>query len=221
MRGLFGVKGITVKVLLNGFKEKRMEEKKLTDEEITKGLENWISHDCTAKQEDLVNALDLIKRLMSEKAEYERKLANGDLVPVKELVDKGELVSIDWHNEQVLHDANVIEEQKEEIERLEKDVHDMSWIIKIHKYCVGANHCKNRSDGEFELQKQVDELKEKQVIECHGMLKGCDMVKQAVKDTAKEILAWWVEWLPANEDYHWLITTFEKLLEERYGIEVE
>ena len=29
---------------------------------------------------------------------------------------------------------------------------------------------------------------EKQVIECHGMLKGCDMVQQAVKDTAKEIL---------------------------------
>ena len=26
---------------------------------------------------------------------------------------------------------------------------------------------------------------EKQVIECHGMIKGCDMVKQAVKDTAK------------------------------------
>ena len=30
---------------------------------------------------------------------------------------------------------------------------------------------------------------EKQVIECHGMLKGCEIVKQAVKDTAKEIFA--------------------------------
>lgn len=38
----------------------------------------------------------------------------------------------------------------------------------------------------IELQKQVDDLKEHQVIECYGMLKGCDMVKQAVKDTAKE-----------------------------------
>ena len=28
---------------------------------------------------------------------------------------------------------------------------------------------------------------EKKLIECHGMLKGCDMVKQAVKDTAKDI----------------------------------
>lgn len=37
------------------------------------------------------------------------------------------------------------------------------------------------------LQRQVDELKANKVIECHGMLKGCDMVKQAVKDTAKEI----------------------------------
>lgn len=30
---------------------------------------------------------------------------------------------------------------------------------------------------------------EKQVIECYGMLKGCDMVKQAVKDTAKKFAA--------------------------------
>lgn len=41
-----------------------------------------------------------------------------------------------------------------------------------------------------ELQKQVDELKSKQVIECHGMLKGCDMVQQAVKDEAKETYSW-------------------------------
>ena len=45
------------------------------------------------------------------------------------------------------------------------------------------------SCNEEKLQKQVDELKAKQVIECYGMLKGCDMVKQAVKDTVKEIIA--------------------------------
>ena len=43
-----------------------MEKKKLTDEEIAKGLENWILHDCTAKHEDLVNALNLIHRLQDE-----------------------------------------------------------------------------------------------------------------------------------------------------------
>ena len=36
------------------------------DEEIVKGLENWILRDCTAKQEDLLNALDLIYRLNAE-----------------------------------------------------------------------------------------------------------------------------------------------------------
>ena len=44
-----------------------MDEKKLIDEELVKGLENWILHDCTAKQEDLVNALDLIRRLQCGK----------------------------------------------------------------------------------------------------------------------------------------------------------
>lgn len=46
-----------------------------------------------------------------------------------------------------------------------------------------------------ELQQQVDELKTNQVIECHGMLKGCDMVKQAVKETAKEILTDAKKWV--------------------------
>ena len=39
-----------------------------------------------------------------------------------------------------------------------------------------------------ERKAEIERLKANEVIECHGMLKGCDMVKQAVKDTAKEIL---------------------------------
>ena len=46
-----------------------MTEKKLTDEEIVKGLENWILYDCTAKQEDLENAIYLI---LFQTAEIER-----------------------------------------------------------------------------------------------------------------------------------------------------
>ena len=42
---------------------------------------------------------------------------------------------------------------------LEKDVHDMSWIIKVHKYCVGVDHCQNSSAKEYKLQKQIEEQK--------------------------------------------------------------
>lgn len=90
-----------------------------------------------------------------------------------------------------------------------------------------------------ELQKQVDELKAKQVIECHGMLKGCDIVKQAVNATAKEIFD---ELYHKNyeidievEDYELHEKAIEivskamlkalnermKAVAERYGVEVE
>ena len=55
---------------------------------------------------------------------------------------------------------DLIHRLQAENEQLKKDRHDMSWIIKIHKYCVGADHCQNSSTREFELQKQVDKLKE-------------------------------------------------------------
>lgn len=44
------------------------------DEEIVKGLENWILHDCTAKPQDLTNALDLIHRLQGENAELQKQV---------------------------------------------------------------------------------------------------------------------------------------------------
>lgn len=128
--------------------------------------------------------LDLFNRLKSEKSEYERKLANGELVPVKELVDKGELVSIDWHNEQVLHDANVIEEQKAEIERLTEAMSDFRQEV------ITLNIEK------LELQKQVDKLKIEIKLEKEwGDIKVAQALadfkiwkQQVVKDTAKEIL---------------------------------
>lgn len=84
--------------------------------------------------------------------------------------------------------------QQAEIERLEKDVHDMSWVIKIHKYCVGADHCQNSSTREFKLQNQLDELTEeldyykcanRELTSTNEMLKKYR--KQDAKDTAKEI----------------------------------
>lgn len=70
----------------------------------------------------------------------------------------------------------------------------------------------------LEKQRQVDELKEKQIIECYGMLKGCDMVKQSVKDTAKEILRKVKSYtLDKEVGMKYLL----KRLGEEYGVEVE
>ena len=65
---------------------------------------------------------------------------------------------------------------------------------------------------------------EKQVIECHGMLKGCDMVQQAVKNTAKEIFQELYnetinDGIPA---VYCMLTPKEiKDRAKRYGVEVE
>lgn len=76
------------------------EEKKPTDEEIAKAILQQIEYNAgipyinewqQVKTIKFTEILDLIRRLQNEKAEYERKLADG------------ELVSKDWHDEQVLH----------------------------------------------------------------------------------------------------------------------
>ena len=58
---------------------------------------------------------------------------------------------------------------------------------------------------------------EKQVIECHGMLKGCDMVKQAVKDTAKAVIT---DMFKEIEGYERIDRVLERIA-ERYGVDVE
>ena len=124
----------------------------------------------------------------------------------------------------------IIHRQKAEIERLteEKDKYQEKWQTSY--------------TNELNLQKQVDELNKvitslkyahlqdeckladlistcKRAIELSDEWKA--KFKQAVKDTAKEIYAQVLEWLPVNEDYHWFITTLENWLKERYGMEVE
>lgn len=137
----------------------------------------------------------------------------------------------------------VINRQKSEIERLtiaEKQY--LSEIERLNKSC-GVYHIKleeqiketydyvHKSDKlkkrNAELQKQVDELKANKVIECHGMLKGCDMVKQAVKDTAKEIyeiLETWA-WKLKNEKgglghFRFAIETAMQEIKQKYSLEV-
>lgn len=115
-------------------------------------------------------------------------------------------------------------EQKAEIERLEKDVHDMSWIIKMHKYCVGADHCQNSSMKEFKLQKQVDELTVRTSELFQELQEEKRAYARAVKDTAKEIFQKLYnetikDGIPAV--YCFLTPKEIKDRAKRYGVEVE
>lgn len=107
--------------------------------------------------------------------------------------------------------VGVFNEQKAEIERLTEE--KQSLIGRKAGLDYSYNQVKEKN---AELQKQVDELKTKQVIECYGMIKGCDMVKQAVKDTAKEIYEWLLENICESE-FAVIMTYFR----ERYGVEVK
>lgn len=103
--------------------------------------------------------------------------------------------------------------QKAEIERLTEE----NKAIRIN--CEKARNITGQMfDKNDELQKQVDELKANQVIECYGMLKGCDMVNQAVKDTAREILQMVECW----EDRPYVSKDdFKESIKQLYGVEVE
>ena len=139
-----------------------MEEKKLTDEELLNAMEFCIKKEECGKDCRLFNMQGCMWNMFNQSFQLIRRLQNKNKLLEINLANECE-----EHKQFVKLAKQIDEEQKAEIERLteenkelEKTVNDMSWIIKIHKYCVGTNHCQNRSDGEFELQKQVDELTE-------------------------------------------------------------
>ena len=188
-----------------------MNEKKLTDEEILKALENTrITLDDLKEDDDdyeklllvkkITNcSLDLIRRLQygyssaskaseewkakyekerKENAEYEQKLYDGelDIESYARSWEEGDNRTVTCDLLNAMEQAvAVFNKQKAEIERLTEENEHLDMVAK-------------QALADYQnAQVQVDELKANQVIECHGMLKGCDMVKQAVKDTAKEI----------------------------------
>lgn len=212
-----------------------MEEKELTNEEIIKALDCMTGvqlRDCEKCPfmdgnfcDDFAiarNALDLIHRLKSENTEYKRKLEDG------------ELVSKDWHDEQVGHAEIVMEEQKAEIERLteENEVYYFQWqnaqtYNKNHEE-IWARNTRQVEKEKAELQKQVDELKARDMSEMRDLFNAeTDRLigkahTQAVKDTAKEILQSVGDIVDDGDDrfkykdYQW-----HKRLCERYGVEVD
>ena len=139
-----------------------MNYKELTDEELLKTMEFCIKKEECGKDCRLFNVQGCMWDMLNQSFQLIRRLQNKNKLLEINLANECE-----EHKQFVKLAKQIDEQQKAEIERLteenkelEKTVNDMSWIIKIHKYCVGANHCQNRSDGEFELQKQMDELTE-------------------------------------------------------------
>jgi hypothetical protein len=147
-----------------------MEEKKLTDEEIVKDIERSTGMPSYWK----AIVLDLIHRLQAENAEYKQKL------------DDGELVSKDWHDEQVghlqaendrLNDMKFTQEHcdlykenewlKAELKRELAEHEEFTQKAKAEIESLKCNSYKTSWKAKFleakkenaELQKQVDELK--------------------------------------------------------------
>ena len=116
---------------------------------------------------------------------------------------------------------DLINRQKAEIERLAEEKNELldELIDKRGKMDKAQQEVYIYQDRNYELQKQVDELKANQVIECHGMLKGCDMVNQAVKDTAKEILQELYDQIDENTP-KWVEVQI-KIIAKRKGVEVD
>lgn len=177
-----------------------MEEKKLTDEEIVKVMK------CCA--ESCLRCDECPLR--------EDSWCSNKVLPM----------GIDLINRQKAEIERLTIAEKQyfsEIERLNKScgiyqIKLEEQIKETYDYVHKAYKLEKRN---AELQKQVDELKANQVIECHGMLKGCDMVKQAVKDTAKEILQGLVEKAYLNGCIDLTVNEVKAWFREDYGVEVE
>ena len=151
--------------------------------------------------------------------EYERK------------IEDGELVSKDWHDEQVLHAENEIEELKKDYIELDLECRELRTeldkelaeheeftkkakeeIERLTEYNANLNGmCLEFTDKNAELQKQVDGLKNA-YNDLLDTCRNCDTT-QAVKDTAKEILL-----LSKDTPTYW---DFVQAVKEKYSVEVE
>ena len=120
-------------------------------------------------------------------------------------------------------------EQKAEIERLTEENKHLDKLLgekrldelTVARQIVAQNCVLNEENAE--LQKQVDELKSRKIepliVKCPS-LETCPKVEQAVKDTAKEIIAF-VEDKDKKAGKFSIYRNLLCELKERYGVEVE
>lgn len=166
-----------------------------------------LEHNWSATEESLNNsAKNGAKIIAEQKAEIER------------LTEEKNDILFDFKDRVTSAEQENAELQKQ-VDELKKRLHWI-WAIGVdYDGCDKAESLKELIDEMVQLT-QI-ESKDLQVIECHGMLKGCDMVKQAVKDTAKEILQeLWDETEPLNESHKWVRLRIKNIA-SRKGVEVE
>lgn len=233
-------------------------EKELTDYEIIKAMEicaNWNSMSnckdcpigldaCCENQNGFAKyALDLIRRL-----QYGYSSASK---ASEEWREKYEAVLKDYYAESQHCDQqkDIIAKQKSEIERLtgrEKFLEN-AWHISLENANTLDIALDSSRAREQEYKKQVDDLKElnaKYLDSIESLTAGkcvlrCELAKQAVKDTSKEILQDLLKWLnqsisfsngkslngsiqygAMNKAYHEVKRRVKKIAESK-GVEVE
>lgn len=197
-----------------------MEEKKLTDEEIVKALDICTTADddmdcrdgcpmydesyCASKL--MRYACDLIHRLQNTEK------ANEEAWDIKEESYKRQIA-----------------EQKAEIERLTEEKEKWEKSCRLWSGANKSNHlkftktleklCEERNKN-AELQKQVNELNDKLYKSKQDMMVyHSNQMKQAVKDTAKEILQKIMNIIKKSDGF--LAEEVVRILAKRYGVEVE
>lgn len=173
-------------------------EKKLTDEEIVKALDVCYNSPCCNADCPYFNkngrnlCLEnkafyrdmkrIAEKYVKQKAEIERLTEERDMY-ADDLYWKAEVRKReDFITELTVENA----ELQKQVDELRKPINgkfkDNNALNKAYESL--EKEFTKRSQRLRELQNKENK---EQVIECYGILKGCDMVKQAVKDAAKEI----------------------------------
>jgi hypothetical protein len=218
-------------------KEKKMEEKKLTDEEIIKAYSNCADHnnccECPLWEEmkrrncicrEII--LGVINRLQSENESLKKDYIELDLearelrtendkqkAEIERLTEERDVAG--YKNNSLIFDKSNLQTKNGKLQKeIERWKEEYSWL-----------DCKCQA-----LQKQVDELKEKLWKSKQDMMTyHSKTVAEAVKDTAKEIYHLIdMSPIPTRQGQQRYATGFENGLTsiklkiaERYGVEVE
>ena len=205
-----------------------MEEKKLTDEEVIKALKNCSGGYGAGIVGNLYEmALDLIHRLQAENIglmERVETLINS----LHETIDKQKAELEELKSPKFGRWKVKFFKAQEEIERLTEENERLNKLLEekridelnTAKQIVAQNCILNEENAE--LQKQVDEWKERAKIDLKNERNWSKIqIKQAVKDTAKEILQGLVEKAYLNECIDLTVNEVKAWFREDYGVEVE
>ena len=203
-----------------------MERKKLNVDEIIYDLKIFSNLEIEeAKKQGAEKAvllatltLELIQTLQAEKEELKNEYVKLDIECQKLKTENDELKSpkfASWKikffkvQEEIERLTEELETKKKECREIADDYQEMGTLYY------------NETVKSTELQKQVDELKERAKIDLKNERNWSKIqIKQAVKDTAKEILQeLWDETEPTEND-EWVRVKIQEIA-KRKGVEVE